>query len=82
MIKLLLLILLFFVGYSFFQALFPSAAKKQKKRDNSTQQGEQMVLDPQCGTYVPLSESFQANIRGQQYNFCSRKCRTEFKKKA
>ncbi|WP_020674733.1 PP0621 family protein [Geopsychrobacter electrodiphilus] len=81
MIKLLLLVLLFFVGYSFIQTLFPSRSKGPKSSDNAKPEGEQMVLDPQCGTYIPLSESVKANIQGQQHYFCSRKCRSQFKKK-
>jgi YHS domain-containing protein len=81
MIKLLLLILLFFVGYSFFQALFPSGPKGGGKRDNSKAKGEEMVQDPQCGTYLPLSEALKTTIRGQHYYFCSRNCRNLFKKK-
>jgi uncharacterized protein len=82
MIKLLLLALLFFLGYSFFQALFPTQSKKDKNKANRSNSGEQMVQDPQCGTYLPLSEALSANIRGQQHYFCSRKCRTQFKKNA
>ena len=85
MIKLLLLALLFFLGYSFFQALFPSrpkGEKGEKYQSNRSQSGEQMVQDPQCGTYLPLSEALSANIQGHRHYFCSRKCRSQFKKKA
>ncbi|MCF6178652.1 MAG: hypothetical protein L3J63_04575 [Geopsychrobacter sp.] len=82
MIKLLLLILLFFVGYSFFQALFPTRNKRNRHSRKQPPSGEQMVLDPQCGTYLPLSEALKANIRGEQHYFCSRKCRTLYKKKS
>ncbi len=81
MIKLLLLALLFFLGYSFFQAIFPTGSRGNKYKSNRSNHGEQMVQDPQCGTYLPLSEALSANIHGQQHYFCSRKCRTQFKKK-
>ena len=81
MIKLLLLALLFFLGYSFFQALFPSRQKGNRRTGNRSNKGEEMVQDPQCGTYLPLSEALSTNIRGKQYYFCSRTCRTQFKKK-
>jgi YHS domain-containing protein len=79
MIKLLLLALLFFLGYSFFQALLPRR-RDQKPPANRSQNGEQMVQDPQCGTYLPISEELSANIQGRQYYFCSRKCRKQYKK--
>lgn len=80
MIKLLLLALLFFLGYSFFQALFPSRNPGDKRQANRSRDGEQMVHDPQCGTYLPISEAIRANVHGQQHYFCSRKCRRQFKK--
>jgi len=80
MIKLLLLVLLFFVGYSFFQTLFPARKKSDQGSRHRPPSGEQMVQDPQCGTYLPLSEAVKANIRGQQHYFCSRKCRNQYKK--
>jgi YHS domain-containing protein len=82
MIKLLLLALLFFLGYSFFQALFPSRNKELKRKADQMKNGEQMVQDPHCGKYLPLSEALSANIRGQHHYFCSPECRTEFKKKS
>ncbi len=69
MIKLLLLALLFFLGYSFFQALFPSR-RSSKPPANRSQNGEQMVQDPQCGTYLPIGDALSANIRGQHHYFC------------
>ena len=82
MIKLLLLALLFFLGYSFLQALLPTRNKRDKRDKNRSERGEQMVQDPECGTYLPLSEALGATIRGQQHYFCSRKCRSQFKKKS
>lgn len=78
MIKLLLLALLFFIGYSFFNSLFPT----RKQRPKPGQEGEQMVQDPECGTYLPLSEALKAKVNGQPVYFCSRKCRSQYKKRA
>jgi len=39
-----------------------------------------MVEDPQCGTYLPLSDAIKATIHGQQHYFCSKKCLKEYKK--
>ncbi len=82
MIKLLLLALLFFLGYSFFQALFPPRGAGRRQPKNRTRDGEEMVQDPQCGTYLPLSEALSATVRGKQHYFCSRKCRNLYKKQA
>jgi YHS domain-containing protein len=84
MIKLLLLALLFFLGYSFFQLLFPSRRQPPKSRGYSSRQtqGETMVEDPQCGKYLPVSEAISARVGGQQHYFCSHKCRKEYANKS
>ena len=80
MIKLLLLALFFFVAYSFFQALFPTRRHPGRRPENRSREGEQMVQDPQCGTYLPISDAIGATICGKQHYFCSRKCRSLYKK--
>ena len=39
-----------------------------------------MVEDPQCGTYLPVSDAIKATIHGHQYYFCSKKCLKKYKK--
>lgn len=83
MIKLLMLILLCFVGYSMLQGMI-NPKPKQKKRGwmsrSRSQEGEQMVEDPQCGTFIPIGDAISANIKGKQHYFCSKKCLKEYKK--
>ncbi len=77
MIKLILLILCGFVFYSMISGLLrPKQSRKPKNRSN---EGEIMVEDPQCHTYLPQSDAIKANINGQQYYFCSKKCLREYK---
>lgn len=90
MIKILMLILLGFVGYSMIQGMINPKPKKEKRgwmprdwmpRDrNRHTEGEQMVEDPQCGTFIPVGDAVTANIGGQQRYFCSKKCLKEYKK--
>lgn len=40
---------------------------------------DEMVQDPQCGTYLPRQEAITAFIRGQEHYFCSTECRDAFK---
>lgn len=84
MIKLLLLALLFFLGYSFFQLFFPRRRLPPKGRDFSPRQtqGEPMVEDPQCGKYLPISEAIKAKVGGKEIYFCSQKCRKEYTHKS
>lgn len=79
MIKLILLALLFFLGYTVVQALFRPPQSKRRP-DNRTREGETMVHDPQCGTYLPLSDAVSATVSGKQHYFCSKKCRNLYRK--
>lgn len=36
--------------------------------------GEDLIEDPLCHTYVPVSEAHRASIDGKTVYFCSRKC--------
>lgn len=37
-------------------------------------QGEELVEDPYCHIYVPMSQAYKASIDGQDVFFCSQKC--------
>ena len=66
---LLRLVFLIIIVYIIYAALKPLLRGGQKPA-NPAQLGEQMVLDPQCQTYVPQSE---AVIRQGRF-FCSEEC--------
>ncbi|HUH65541.1 MAG TPA: hypothetical protein VLZ07_03825 [Syntrophales bacterium] len=36
--------------------------------------GEDLVEDPYCHTYVPVSQAFRASIDGHDVFFCSKEC--------
>ncbi|MDA3903506.1 MAG: hypothetical protein PF441_08685 [Desulfuromusa sp.] len=78
MIKLLLLVLCGFVFYSMISGLLRPG--KSRRPENHSDEGEIMVEDPQCGTYLPLSEAIKATIHNRQHYFCSKKCLKEYKK--
>ncbi len=81
MIKLLLLILVGFVAYSMIQGLIrPPQNRGRKVPRNRSRDGEQMVEDPQCGTFLPVSDAIAAQVGGKQIHFCSKKCLKEYKK--
>ncbi len=41
----------------------------------------EMVLDPNCSTYIPETEAIKATIVGTDYYFCSEKCAEIYRKK-
>lgn len=66
---LLRLVLLCVIVYIVYSALKP-LLRGGKKADDPAQLGEQMVLDPQCQTYLPKS----AAVTRQGRFFCSEEC--------
>ena len=68
MLRVLFFLLLFYLLYRlYFSARRP---KRPAAKSGEDARGEEMVLDPQCRSYLPKSE---AMLRGDQY-FCSDRC--------
>jgi len=36
--------------------------------------GEDLVEDPACHTYIPVSQAYKKEIAGKNYYFCSKEC--------
>ncbi|PLY05740.1 MAG: hypothetical protein C0622_01455 [Desulfuromonas sp.] len=83
MIRLLLLILAGFVVYGLFTSLLRQNRPNRPSRppENRTSDGESMVEDPECGTFIPLGEAVKGTINGRQHYFCSKKCLNDYKRK-
>lgn len=62
------------IGYIFVSALrayfFGRRSRQPGQRSPNRREAEEMVLDPQCGSYVPRSEAL---LQDGKY-FCSREC--------
>lgn len=37
--------------------------------------GEDLVEDPACHTYIPVSQAYPKEIAGKNFYFCSKECR-------
>jgi uncharacterized protein len=79
MIRLLLLAVLFFLAYTLWGALARLLTHRPGPPPEKTDQGEEMVRDPQCGTYLPRGEALTRTVKGRRYYFCSSECRDAFK---
>ena len=55
-------------------------APKPKVEDAEPSSTE-MVLDPNCSTYIPETEAIKATISDRDYCFCSEKCAEIYRKK-
>lgn len=85
MMKPVIILLIIFFAIRF---LRKSLAKKYQKpaesRGSSAQpskeapSGEEMVLDPVCNSYIPVSTAISSNAGGHIEYFCSEECRERF----
>jgi len=48
-------------------------------RSGSPEKSEDMVKDPWCGVYVPLSEAKGLTVAGKRFYFCSRECMDKYR---
>ncbi len=79
-------ILLFFVvlvAYSALKILFRSAIRGYHEDDRRRRavQGEEMVQDPECRTYVVKSRAVTRRINGKLCSFCSEACAQQYEVK-
>ena len=77
MIKLLIYIGLFYLGYRSLKSLFSSGLSN---RDDSVANlpDDVMIKDPFCGVYFSRKEGVCLEMDGQSICFCSSKCRDRF----
>lgn len=79
-IRILQFLLLFWLFYALVKALSGSSRRRPvPPAPEKTAAGEEMVQDPQCGTYVPRSLALEQVIDGKTCYFCSEKCRDAYR---
>ncbi|HTZ41397.1 MAG TPA: YHS domain-containing protein [Syntrophales bacterium] len=61
--------------------LFPPGRIDDRRRDERKIKGEDLVEDPHCHTYVPVSEAFRVKADGKTLYFCSEECYRKFREK-
>jgi YHS domain-containing protein len=57
-----------------FWALRELLGSSAPRRPDSSGEGEEMVRDPRCGVYVPVSSAMKKRIKGETVYFCSKEC--------
>jgi len=73
----LLLIYLLYKIFKFFRQLKPSGNEYDKYKTD-LKEGEDLVEDPFCHTYIPISQAFKKEIYGRNYYFCSKQCSDKY----
>ncbi|MCB2185726.1 MAG: hypothetical protein KQJ78_04870 [Deltaproteobacteria bacterium] len=53
-------------------------AGRAERRPRPPELVEDLVQDPNCGTYIPRSEAIRTRVHGQEMFFCSERCRDEY----
>lgn len=77
------LILLAAIVYILFRWLRGGARVPERPKPGGAPGGpvEEMVQDPACGTWVPLSQALAARRGNETFHFCSPECRDKYLKK-
>jgi uncharacterized protein len=69
--------------YLLFKLINTVKQLKSDKNENlrsksSSGAGEDLIEDPVCHTYVPVSQSYKREISGKDYYFCSKECSDKY----
>lgn len=82
MIRSLLLFAVIGMIYYALKTVFRSALKAYHEKDPQTRiMGDEMVLDPECRTYVLKDRAITRRIRGTLRSFCSEGCALRYEEK-
>ncbi len=77
MIRMLIYVLLIYVGYRLIKSLTRGKTQETVKRDASPDSAV-TYRDPVCGMYVSESDAVVGKLDGQRHYFCSMTCLEKF----
>lgn len=75
LVRLLIWLIVGFLVYTVFQMIRQAVSKPPGIPPEKTTRGEEMVRDPECGTYVPRNDALRTEANGKTHYFCSKECR-------
>ena len=80
--RLIAAIIIFYLLYRMARWLFLSSGKASKPLPNQQMPSitEDLVEDPCCHTFLPLSQAYKVVIDGKTVHFCSEACYENFRK--
>ena len=76
-VRLLLFAILGYLAYTVFTALKRSLQGPQAPPPEKTSRGEEMLKDPECGTYVARGDAISALVGDERRYFCSEQCKQQ-----
>jgi YHS domain-containing protein len=80
--KLLVALIILYILYRLVRMVrrgLPGGEVKPGGRGISPASGEELVEDPLCHTYIPISHACRASIDGKTLYFCSQKCLEQYR---
>jgi len=82
MIRLVIAGIIVYVVYRFLKSLFTPAERPVGNASRGTPriEGEDLVKDPCCGTYVPINSAYKITLNGKTLYFCSSACLEKYKR--
>lgn len=82
MIRLVIAGIIVYVVYRFVKSLLAPAGKVSGSASGEPPriEGEDLVKDPCCGTYVPINSAYKATLNGKTLYFCSSTCLEKYKR--
>jgi len=84
MIRLVIAGIIVYVVYRLSKSLFAPSERTAKGyprgKESPAIKGEDLVKDPWCGTYVPISSAHTITLNGEKLYFCSKECLEKYKK--
>jgi len=81
--RIILIAVIVFLLYRFIRVMLriPGSGKRTSfPRARAPEKSEDMVKDPCCGVYVPVSEAKSLTVNGKRLYFCSRECMDTYRK--
>ena len=78
LVRLLIWLIVGALVYTVYQMLKQALSKPPAPPAAKSGRGEEMVRDPECGTYVPRVDAVQAQADGKPCYFCSAECRDKY----
>ena len=72
-IRFLIFVLLIYILYQIMKGI-RQLKQGRAGDDRSRPAGEDLVEDPVCHTYIPVSQAYKIEISGRNHYFCSKEC--------
>ena len=74
-------IIFVFLIYLIYKIIHQSKRMTSGKKETPSTTSEDLVEDPCCHKYVPMSQAYMKEIDGKKIYFCSRECSDQYQSK-